>query len=81
MIERLTHLQALRLLRQPAKWKRIYHVYDDELQTKDDEVRFYSDQSIIFRSQKTGRELLIVNIFFWPLFLFFGHRLNKRVPR
>jgi hypothetical protein len=23
---------------------------------------------------------LEVNLFAWPLFLFFGHRLNKRVP-
>ena len=80
MTERLTHLQILRLLMQPDKWKRIYYVYDDELQTKDDEVRFYSDQSIIFRSPQTGKELLEVNLFLWPLFLFFGHRLNKRVP-
>lgn len=80
MTERLTHIQAFRLLRQPDKWKRVYHVYDDELQTKDDEVRFYSDQSIIFRSPQTGKELLVVNWFLWPLFLFFSHRLNKRVP-
>ena len=76
----MTHMQALRLLMQPDKWKRVYHVYDDELQTKDDEVRFYSDQSIIFRSPQTGKELLIVNWFVWPLFLFFGRRLNNRVP-
>ena len=77
----MTHMQAFRLILQPDKWKRGHRVYADELQTKDDEVRFYSDQSIIFRSPQTGKELLEVNGFLWPLFLFFGHRLNKRVPR
>jgi hypothetical protein len=80
MSKRLTHIQALRLLRQPDKWKRVYRVFGDELQTKDDAVRFYSDESITFRSPQTGKELLRVNLFAWPLFLFFGHRLNKRVP-
>ena len=76
----MTHMQALRLLMQPDKWKRVDHVFDDELQTKDGEVRFYSDQSIIFRSPQTVKELLEVNGFLWPLFLFFGRRLNKMVP-
>lgn len=80
MTERLTHVRAFRLLRQPDKWKRASRTFSDELQTKDDKVRFYSDESIIFRSPITGEELLVVNWFLWPLFSFFGHRLNKKVP-
>jgi hypothetical protein len=76
----MTNLQALQLIRQPNKWKRVPSIFTDKLQTKDGKIWFFANEAICFRSTITDETILKVNIFIWPLFRFFSHRLDKRVP-
>ena len=59
-------IDLVKLLLKPELWEKSGRSFEDELQLKNGDVRFYSNEAVIFRN-KQDDELYVVGVFAWFL--------------
>ena len=71
-------IDLVKLLLKPELWEKSGRSFEDELQLTNGDVRFYSNEAVIFRN-KQDDELYVVWVFAWFLIFPLSQRLRRKL--
>lgn len=77
----MSFFTILRLLLSHNLWEQTNGPFDDELQLKDGDLKFYSNEATRFRNKITGTVVYSPGVFAWLIIFPLSHRLKNKVVR
>lgn len=77
----MTFFTILRLLLSHDLWEQTNGSFDDELQLKDGDLKFFSNEATRFRNKITGAVVYSPGFLAWLIIFPLSHRLKNKVVR
>lgn len=77
----MTFFTILRLLLSHNLWEQTNGPFDDELQLKDGDLKFFSNEATHFQNKITGTVVYSPGVFAWLIIFPLSHRLKNKVVR